>query len=66
MAVKIDNHSASEMYRAISEIHERYPVNTFKTYTVDPGKEFACYSKVETDLKVPIYFPDSYSSWGKE
>ena len=63
VAVKIENRSASEMYRAISEIYERYPVNTFKTYTVDRGKEFACYSQVEGELKVPVYFADAYSSW---
>ena len=63
MAVKIDNRSASEMYRAISELYEHFPKETFKTYTVDRGKEFACYSKVEADLKVPVYFADAYSSW---
>ncbi len=51
------------MYRAISEIYECYPVNTFKTYTVDRGKEFACHSQVEAELKVPVYFADAYSSW---
>ena len=47
VAVKIDNRSASEMYRAISELYEHFPKDTFKTYTVDRGKEFACYSKIE-------------------
>ncbi|MTK84922.1 IS30 family transposase, partial [Turicibacter sanguinis] len=51
VAVKIDNRSALEMYRAISELYEHFPKDTFKTYTVDRGKEFACYSKVEADLK---------------
>ena len=51
------------MYRAISELYEHFPKETFKTYTVDRGKEFACYSKVEADLKVPVYFADAYSSW---
>ena len=63
VTVKIDNRSASEMYRAISELYEHFPKDTFKTYTVDRGKEFACYSKVEADLKVPVYFADAYSSW---
>ena len=63
VAVKIDNRSALEMYRAISELYEHFPKDTFKTYTVDRGKEFACYSKVEADLKVPVYFADAYSSW---
>ncbi|MTJ69591.1 IS30 family transposase, partial [Turicibacter sanguinis] len=51
VAVKIDNRSALEMYRSISELYEHFPKDTFKTYTVDRGKEFACYSKVEADLK---------------
>ena len=51
------------MYRAIQTLHEHFPKDTFKTYTGDRGKEFACYSKVETDLKVPVYFVDPYSSW---
>ena len=63
VAVKIDNRSASEMYRAISELYELFPKDTFKTYTIDRGKEFACYSKVEADLKGPVYFADAYSSW---
>ena len=63
MAVKIKNRSASEIYRAIQELYEHFPKDTFKTYIVDRGKEFACYSKVEADLKVPVYFADAYSSW---
>lgn len=63
VAVKIENRSATEMYRAISDLYELFPKDTFKTYTVDRGKEFACYSKVEADLKVPVYFADAYSSW---
>ena len=63
VAVKIENRSATEMYRAISQLYELFPKDTFKTYTVDRGKEFACYSKVEANLKVPVYFADAYSSW---
>ena len=63
IVIKIDNRSASEMYRAIHQLYEHFPENVFKTYTVDRGKEFACYSKVEADLKVPVYFADAYSSW---
>ena len=38
MAVKIENRSASGMYRAISELYEHFPKGTFK----DRVKEFAC------------------------
>lgn len=51
------------MYRAVTEQYSRFPTDTFKTYTVDRGKEFACYSDVETKLNVPVYFVDAYSSW---
>ena len=50
------------MYQAIHELYEHFPKDMFKTYTVDRGKEFACYSKIETDLKVPVYFTDAYPS----
>ncbi|MDB8558415.1 hypothetical protein [Turicibacter sanguinis] len=39
IAIKIDNSSASEMYGAIHQLNEYFPKNTFKTYTVDCGKE---------------------------
>ena len=35
MAVKIKNRSASEIYRAIQELYEHFPKDTFKTYIVD-------------------------------
>ena len=63
VAIKIENRSASEMYRVISELYEHFPKDTFKTYTVDRGKEFACYSQIEAELKIPVYFADAYSSW---
>ena len=63
VSIKIENRSASEMYRAIGQLSERYPKHTFRTYTVDRGKEFACYSQIEVELKIPIYFADAYSSW---
>ena len=42
------------------------PKDTFKTYTVNRGKEFVCYSKVEADLKVPVYFAAPHSSWSRK
>ena len=63
MAMKIDNRSTSQIYRVIHKLYEHFPKDTFKNYTVDRGKEFACYSKLEADLKVPVYFADAYSSW---
>ena len=61
--MKIDNRSTSQIYRVIHKLYEHFPKDTFKNYTVDRGKEFAWYSKLEADLKVPVYFADAYSSW---
>ena len=63
MAIKIANRSATEMYRAIHDLYKHFPKNTFKIYTIYRGKELACYTKIAADLKVPVYFADSYSSW---
>ena len=35
VAVKIKNRSASEIYRAIHELSEHFPQDTFKTYPID-------------------------------
>ena len=61
--VKIANLLALEIDPVINDLYERFPNDTCKTYTVDHKKEFACYSKVEADLNVPVYFADSYSAW---
>ena len=34
VTIKIENRSDSVMYRAISELYELFPKDTFKTYTV--------------------------------
>jgi len=38
------------------------PATTFKTFTSDRGKEFACFREVE-DLGIDFYFAAPYSSW---
>lgn len=63
IAIKLDNRSATEMYRAIRELTEIFPIVIFKSFTVDRGKEFACYHQIEQELGIPVYFADSYSSW---
>lgn len=35
----------------------------FLSFTVDRGKEFSCWEKIESDLEVPMYFCDPYSPW---
>jgi len=62
-AIVLKNRTASEMERAIKELRKDFGETVFKSYTVDRGKEFACYPEIETQLKVPVYFADPYSSW---
>jgi len=62
-AISLKNRTAHEMERAIKEFFITIKGNVFKSYTVDRGKEFACYTNVESQLKVPVYFADPYASW---
>lgn len=62
-AIKIADRTATSMENAIKQLYSVLPANSFKTATVDRGKEFACYSNIERDLKLPVYFADPYSSW---
>ena len=62
-AIALKNRTAAEMQRAIKELRKAFGEGVFKRYTVDRGKEFACYPEIETQLMVPVYFADPYSSW---
>ncbi|MBM7634244.1 IS30 family transposase [Geomicrobium sediminis] len=59
---KMPNRTAASMESAIKSLHTLLPSGALKTATVDRGKEFACYSRIEADLP-RIYFADAYSSW---
>ncbi|MES5955690.1 IS30 family transposase [Bacillus fungorum] len=48
---------------AIKQLTSMYPSTAFQTATVDRGKEFSCYQRVENDLKIAVFFADPYSSW---
>ncbi|AFM00783.1 transposase, IS30 family [Desulfitobacterium dehalogenans ATCC 51507] len=63
LALPMEDRTAGSMEMAIRTLHGFYPIGTFKTATVDRGKEFACYPSIEKDLNLPIYFADPYSSW---
>lgn len=51
------------MESAIKQIATMYPSTAFQTATVDRGKEFSCYQRVERDLEIAVFFADPYSSW---
>lgn len=62
-AIKIPDRTAKSMEYAIKQVRLAMPIDAFKTATVDRGKEFACYSNVEKDLDIKVFFADPYSSW---
>ncbi|MCK0473986.1 IS30 family transposase [Halalkalibacter sp. APA_J-10(15)] len=63
LAVKMKNRSSSSMETAILSMVDKYPLGVFKTSTVDRGKEFACYSSIEEQVDMLVYFADPYASW---
>lgn len=62
-ALKISDRSAASMQSAISKLYHTLPKGAFKTGTTDRGKEFACFSNVQEELNLTLYFADAYSSW---
>lgn len=63
LAVKMNDRSKNSMNEAIKKLIASFPKNTFKSFTSDRGKEFACYKEVEEKLKINFYFADPYSAW---
>ncbi len=63
IALKMINRTAHSMEEAIKTIHNRLPEGSFLTATVDRGKEFACYTVIEKDLQVKVFFADRNFSW---
>jgi IS30 family transposase len=61
-AILMPNRTAHSMQKAIETLCKLFP-NAVKSFTVDRGKEFACWPYVEMFLKIPVYFADPYSSW---
>ena len=62
-AIVIPDRTAESMEFAIKQLTSIYPSTAFQTATVDRGKEFSCYQRVENDLKIAVFFADPYSSW---
>ena len=51
------------MFLAISSLYNTLTSKLLKTFTVDRGKEFACFEQVETEFGIPMYFADAYAAW---
>lgn len=62
-AVQMKDRTAESMRDAIQLVKAQYPDGSFRSMTVDRGKEFSCYHFVEQALGIPVYFADPYSSW---
>jgi IS30 family transposase len=62
-AIRMKDRTSESMKNAIHEVCNRYPAGTFRSMTVDRGKEFTCYNFVEKTLGLPMYFADAYCSW---
>lgn len=62
-AIKMPDKSAESMFNAIKKFISLMPKNSIKTFTVDRGKEFSCYNRIEEEFGIPVYFADPYSSW---
>ena len=63
VAIKMNDQSKDSMFLAISSQYNTLTSKLLKTFTVDCGKEFACYEQVETEFGIPMYFADSYAAW---
>ena len=63
VAIKIKDRSKDSMFEAMEQLTKSLPKDVFKSFTSDRGKEFACYSDVESDLGIDFYFADPYSAW---
>jgi len=61
-AVKMPDRTASSMETAIKQVYNSLPSKAFVTATTDRGGEFACFAKIEADLRVKLYFADPYCS----
>ena len=59
----MDDRTKDSMFLAISSLYNILTSKLLKTFTVDHGKEFTCFEKVETEFGISVYFADAYASW---
>ena len=65
ICLKIPNRTSESMYEAIKKIVSLCPKKVFNLITCDRGSEFLCSSKIEEELKIPVYFTDAFCAWQK-
>ena len=59
----MDDKTKDSIFLAISSLYNTLTSKLLKTFTVDRGKEFACYEQVENEFGIPMYFADAYAAW---
>ena len=63
VAGKLDDKRAETFSRAITHAFRAMPKKWRKTLTVDNGKEFAGFKKIEKATGMNVYFADPYAPW---
>ena len=63
VAIKMDDRTKDSMFLVISSLYNTLTSKLLKTFTVDRGKEFACFEQVESEFGIPMYFADAYAVW---
>ena len=66
VAIKMDDRTKDSMFLAISSLYNTLTSKLLKTFTVDRGKEFACFEQVENEFGIPMYFTDAYVAWQRD
>ena len=59
----MNDRTQNSMFLVISSLYNTLTSKLLKTFTIDRGKEFACYEQVETEFGIPMYFADAYAAW---
>ena len=57
--------ASQDLYNALKNLVNKLPESTIKSLTVDRGKEFAQFNKIEQELGIPVYFADPHAPWQK-
>ena len=63
IGILIPDRSALSMETAVKLLHQQLPKGAIKTTTTDRGNECSCYTVLEKELNIQVYFADAYSSW---
>jgi IS30 family transposase len=63
IAARVPDKSAEQTRRAITAVYRRIPKTLRKTLTLDNGKEFTQFKRIERDTGLQTYFADPYAPW---